>query len=184
MPLLDGYKTCAAIRETGNALPVVAMTAYVMDAEKEKCNEAGMNDYLAKPLDEAELKKVLVKYLDAFINPTEKEGKVNSTPFLLELAGGDKQMAEIIFNHVKQEIPLEIAKLNKIISEKNMAALPAVCHYLISSISPLGNNSPAMQKITALQKMISDKETEKAIFKITAELIDELENTHNNFKQA
>ncbi len=183
MPVLDGYKTCIAIRETGNALPVVAMTAYVMDAEKEKCRAAGMNGYLAKPLDEGELKNILLKYLKAFITPAEQPGEIHTNHFLLQLAGGDEKMAEIILNQVKKEIPGEIEKLKKIIEEENISALPAVCHYLISSISPLGNNSRAMQKIIGLQKMISEKENEREIINSTAGLIDELENTYNNIKQ-
>ena len=182
MPMLDGYKTCAAIRKTGNSLPVVAMTAYVMDAEKEKCRAAGMNDYLAKPLDEAELKNILLKYLAGTIKPSGTTNEINNNSFLLQLAGGDEQMAEIILTQVKEEIPGEIAKLKKIISEKNIAALPAVCHHLISSISPLGNNSFVMKKLTALQKMMADMETENEILKSTEALAAELENTYNNFK--
>jgi signal transduction histidine kinase/CheY-like chemotaxis protein len=180
MPLLDGYKTCVAIREAGNVIPVVAMTAYVMDAEKEKCRTAGMNDYLAKPLDENELKKVLQKYLTVFIKPDEN--KINNNGFLLELAGGDDKMADIILNQVKQEIPGEIEKLKSIISEKKIEALPAVCHYLISSISPLGNDNNAMRQIKVLQKLVSDNETEQVILKNTSGLINELENIHVNLK--
>lgn len=183
MPVLDGYKTCVAIRETGNALPVVAMTAYVMDAEKEKCRAVGMNGYLSKPLDEAELKNILLKYLDEFVvKPAKQDTQIPANTFLLQLAGGDAQMAQIILNQVRQELPVEIKKLKKIISEKNMEALPAACHYLISSISPLGNNSSAMQKIIGLQQNILNKQDEKEIIKNTAELITELENTYNNFK--
>ena len=91
-------------------------------------------------------------------------------------------MAGIILSQVKHELPGEIEKLKKIVSEKNMDALPAACHYLISSISPLGNNSSAMQKIITLQKNISDKENENEIIKSTAVLIAELENTYNNLK--
>lgn len=186
MPLLDGYKTCVAIRETGNTLPVVAMTAYVMDAEKEKCRAAGMNDYLAKPIDETELKNILLKYLTEFIKPSEKTDEIKANAFLLQLAGGDEKMAELILEQVKHEIPVEIAKLKKIISEKNIEALPAVFHYLISSISPLGNDSTAMKKIMAVQKMVSDNGTESEILKSTAGLIEELEKNYNNltiFKQ-
>lgn len=179
MPLLDGYKTCASIREAGSSLPVVAMTAYVMDAEKEKCRAAGMNDYLAKPLDEKELRNVLLKYLSGNIKPATDEIKNNS--FLLQLAGGDEQMAEIILTQVKKEIPGEIEKLKKIISEKNVALLPAVCHHLISSISPLGSSSLVMKKALALQKMIADKETENKILESAEALADGLENTYNNF---
>lgn len=182
MPLLDGYKTCAALRETGNKLPVVAMTAYVMDAEKEKCRAAGMNDYLAKPLDETRLKEILLKYLSGTIKPVAATDEINNNSFLLQLAGGDEQMAEIILTQVKKEIPGEIEKLKKIISEKNIPALPSVCHHLISSISPLGNNSLVMKRVMAVQKMIAEKETENEIFKSTEALAAELENTYNNFK--
>jgi signal transduction histidine kinase/CheY-like chemotaxis protein len=180
MPLLDGYKTCVAIRETGNALPVVAMTAYVMDAEKEKCRAAGMNDYLAKPLDEGDLKNILLKYLTTCIKPATA---IHTNAFLLKLAGGDERMAEIILSQVKQEIPEEIMKLKKIMSEKDMEALPVVCHHLISSISPLGNDSAAMKKLTALQKIILDKQDKNEILKSTAGLISELENIYSNLKK-
>ena len=142
-----------------------------------------MNDYLAKPLDEVALKNILLKYLSAFLKSPDVVTEINSNDFLLQLAGGDEQMAAIILQQVKQEIPVEITKLKKIISEKNVAALPAACHYLISSISPLGNNSKAMQMVIALQKKISNKETENIIFKSTATLINELENTFNNLKE-
>jgi signal transduction histidine kinase/CheY-like chemotaxis protein len=180
MPLLDGYQTCVALREAGNLLPVVAMTAYVMDAEKEKCRAAGMNDYLAKPLEESELRDILRKYLSKFIKQDKKAAESSSNSFLLQLAGGDKQMADIILNQVKKEIPVEIGKLKKVVVEKNILALPAICHNLISSISPLGNTSPVMTKIAALQKMISEKEPEWGILTKTEELMNELENSYTN----
>ena len=184
MPGLDGYKTCTAIRESGNLLPVVAMTAYVMDAEKAKCKAAGMNDYLAKPLDENELKNILLKYLAAFAKPYNKKPADTETNFfLLQLAGGDKQMAAVILNQVLAEIPAEVKKLQKIIDEKNISALPAACHYLIGTISPLGNDCNAMQQIVVLQTMVAKKESEPAILKNTALLIDELESTFKNLKQ-
>jgi signal transduction histidine kinase/CheY-like chemotaxis protein len=183
MPLLDGYKTCTAIRETNNTLPVVAMTAFVMEAEKEKCRAAGMNDYLAKPLDEAELKKILIKYLAEFIIPFKKHNKIHNHTFLLELAGGDERMADMILNQVKQEIPAAIGQLKNIINEKNTAALPAACHHLISSISPLGNQNNAMKKITALQKMVSGSEAENEILKSTTGLIEALENLITDLKK-
>ena len=184
MPLLDGYQTCAAIRESGNQLPVVAMTAYVMDAEKEKCKAAGMNDYLAKPLDEEALKNILLKYLTAFAKPIAKEtSDINTGSFLLQLAGGDKQMADVILKQVLAEIPVEVAKLQKLVDEKNIAALPAACHYLIGTISPLGNNCNAMQQITVLQKMLTQNESESEILKSTNLLIEALKNTYNSLKQ-
>ncbi|MBF0416989.1 MAG: response regulator [Magnetococcales bacterium] len=54
MPQLDGFATCQAIRERerhgGRHLPIVAMTAYAMQGDRERCLASGMDDYLAKPV--------------------------------------------------------------------------------------------------------------------------------------
>lgn len=182
MPVLDGYKTCMAIRETGNKLPVVAMTAYVMDAEKEKCRVAGMDGYLAKPLGTPELRKVLERYLAACIVPDNKTGKTKLNSYLLQLAGGDSRMAEMILNQIRGQLPLEIDKLKKLVSEKNTTDLPGACHHLVSSISPLGNNSIAMQKISTLQQNLAAQKDVGSILKDTTYIIDELEKIHNSLK--
>ena len=44
-------------------LPIVAMTAHAMNENREKCFSAGMNDYLSKPIERVELKRVLDKFL-------------------------------------------------------------------------------------------------------------------------
>jgi two-component system, sensor histidine kinase len=68
MPVMDGYEATAVIR-SGSVpginpnIPVVALTAHAMVGEDKKCLDAGMNDYLTKPLDRAKLIEVLGKYL-------------------------------------------------------------------------------------------------------------------------
>lgn len=49
MPDMDGYETIRIIRERGLVLPVVALTAHAMQADKQRCLEAGMDAYLSKP---------------------------------------------------------------------------------------------------------------------------------------
>jgi PAS domain S-box-containing protein len=66
MPELDGYATTAAIRanEAGDQhVAIVAMTAHAMAGDRERCLEAGMDDYLAKPLRAEELDQVLGRWL-------------------------------------------------------------------------------------------------------------------------
>ena len=66
MPNLDGYATTGRIREregAGKRLPVIALTAHAMKGDRERCLEAGMDDYLAKPLRPEELDTVLERWL-------------------------------------------------------------------------------------------------------------------------
>ncbi len=69
MPRMDGYAATKAIRkrevESGEHIPIIAMTANAMKGDREKCIEAGMDDYVAKPVRSDELYSVLEKYAPA-----------------------------------------------------------------------------------------------------------------------
>jgi CheY-like chemotaxis protein len=65
MPVMDGFEATRRIREQGALLklPVIAMTANVMEGDREKCIESGMNDYIGKPVVEADLKKTMARWI-------------------------------------------------------------------------------------------------------------------------
>ncbi|MDR0310724.1 MAG: response regulator [Acidobacteriota bacterium] len=69
MPEMDGYEATRAIRRMdiskAKTIPVIAMTADVFREDVEKCLACGMNDHLAKPIDEAEVKRKISAYAAA-----------------------------------------------------------------------------------------------------------------------
>ena len=70
MPEMDGYEATRRIREHGTGtrnpdIPIIALTADAMSADRDKCLLEKMNDYLAKPVDPRQLAAVLEKWLPA-----------------------------------------------------------------------------------------------------------------------
>ncbi|MBF0217174.1 MAG: response regulator [Candidatus Omnitrophica bacterium] len=66
MPVMDGYTASGEIRKMGPAVrdvTIVAMTANALAGDREKCLNAGMTDYISKPVSPADIMKILAKYL-------------------------------------------------------------------------------------------------------------------------
>ncbi|WP_321491352.1 PAS domain S-box protein [uncultured Desulfobacter sp.] len=85
MPGMDGYQATRRIRdpETGvldSNIPIIAMTAYAMQGDREKCLSNGMNDYISKPIDRDALVKVLKNRLPAFAVPPSAAGPKSWSP--------------------------------------------------------------------------------------------------------
>ncbi|MBF0438249.1 MAG: response regulator [Magnetococcales bacterium] len=82
MPILDGFETTRRIRqmEKLSQLPIIAMTANVMTGDLERCLEAGMNDYITKPIDPRLFYAVLTKWLSLSLTPLTQPLELNATP--------------------------------------------------------------------------------------------------------
>lgn len=138
MPDMDGFATTAAIRkreeESGKHLPIVAMTAHAMGGDRERCLAAGMDDYLSKPLDPAQLRKVLQKWL-----PAELEQVTNSNegPFNGNAPLDIKQLRSSFGSHAEKFIklflenaPALLVKMKQALTQEDIKALKKHAHDL------------------------------------------------------
>jgi CheY-like chemotaxis protein len=77
MPGMDGLEATRAIRALAgpnSRTPIIAMTASVMPEDRNSCLQAGMNDFVSKPVDLAALAEVLNRWLAASVEPGGEAG--------------------------------------------------------------------------------------------------------------
>lgn len=86
MPLMDGYELANAIRKeeaSGVRMPIVALTANALKGEARRCRDNGMDDYMTKPVQLADLHAMLVTWMPAHAKPTalrRRMGEQRSSP--------------------------------------------------------------------------------------------------------
>ncbi len=88
MPEMDGFEATAAIRKseqvTGAHVPIVAITAHAMRGDRARCLEAGMDEYLTKPIDLSELRATLRKWANTTSHLPERESAASRKATLLD----------------------------------------------------------------------------------------------------
>ena len=63
LPVMDGYEAARRIRESQADIPIIGLSAHAMEGHKQKAQEAGCDDYITKPINDALLFEMLKKYL-------------------------------------------------------------------------------------------------------------------------
>jgi CheY-like chemotaxis protein/HPt (histidine-containing phosphotransfer) domain-containing protein len=96
MPEMDGLEATRRIRASGKHpdLPIIAMTAHAFEEEKLRCQQAGMNDFLSKPIDPSVMQQVLLRWKPSNIpakkNPVSTPSTVTDGTDFPDLPGIDK----------------------------------------------------------------------------------------------
>jgi signal transduction histidine kinase/CheY-like chemotaxis protein len=91
MPVMDGVTATRTIRSDPRfqSLRIVGMTANAMDRDRQMCLEAGMNDYLTKPIDPDKLFGALVRWITPHVSPVASTQSAISTSSLVAVADAD-----------------------------------------------------------------------------------------------
>ena len=89
MPVMDGYEATKVIRQQlGRQIPIIALTANVTESDRQRCLEAGMDDFLSKPYSIEQLQQKISRWL-----PKEKKYPMDAMTSAVESAPGEKEMA-------------------------------------------------------------------------------------------
>jgi len=143
MPVMDGFQATKVIREreraTGKYTPIIAMTAYAMKGDEEKCLAAGMDGYLSKPIKVNELFDALEKIErgpekeHSAASDDSSRPKVLNYEDALERVGGDEELLRDVAELFVQECPRLLSNIEEAIRHKDAGALERAAHELKGS---------------------------------------------------
>jgi PAS domain S-box-containing protein len=178
MPEMNGFEATEYIRNKMNStIPIIALTADVTTVDLAKCRAVGMNDYIAKPVDERLLYSKIVSFLKkpSTIEKTgEKESlktKFTNLDYLTKRTKSNpKLMAEMIYLYLDQTRSL-IADMKQRLKEGNWERLQSVAHKMIPSFSIVGLDT----KYENLAKKIQEDASNKSVQGMP-ETVSQLEN--------
>jgi two-component system, sensor histidine kinase and response regulator len=129
MPGADGFQVTSEIRRretaTGERLVIIAMTAHSMPGDRERCLAAGMDGYVAKPV-QAER---LFETLESLTAPTADFGAA-----LLERAGGNAALQQRMARLFLEHAPDARARLHDALARRDAAALAASAHWFKGAV--------------------------------------------------
>ena len=150
MPEMDGFEATAAIRrkerETGGHIPIIAMTAHAMKGDRERCLEAGMDDYVSKPIQPQGLIEVIGRWIDKgelkkpklLIIEPEGAREVFDKKGALERMGGDEELFKEVSGMFLDDGPNQIERMQQHLRAEDLTALERQAHSLKGAAMYIG----------------------------------------------
>lgn len=150
MPEMDGYEATAEIRRregTSRRTPIVAMTAHAMRGDRERCLEAGMDDYLPKPVRIKELQETLLRWqpssraVQVSMNK-DRDFALESLPVdmerLRDASSGDEELQQELIEIYLDQMSENIATLKAAVKSNKRDEVKRIAHTLAGGSATCG----------------------------------------------
>jgi CheY-like chemotaxis protein/HPt (histidine-containing phosphotransfer) domain-containing protein len=142
MPEMDGLQAATRIREkelgTGARIPIIAVTAHAMKGDRERCLAAGMDGYIAKPINPAELAKAIQVAVPSgtkiAVVPVDPILKGPSDAELLARFDGDSELLKELAGIFLRECPRMLDEIRAALGDADSKALERAAHTLKGSV--------------------------------------------------
>jgi CheY-like chemotaxis protein/HPt (histidine-containing phosphotransfer) domain-containing protein len=180
MPVMDGFEATHLIRkserESGRHIPIIAMTANAMQGDRERCLQAGMDDYLSKPINPRELSAALARWMpgarSVIENPpstaaSDADMHTNDLPIelkrLQQMFGDDMTTIRDLLQMFVESLPDVSLRLETAIKAGDMESTRNIAHEMKGSCSNMGAAPLAeMAKTIELMARTGDMEWSQA----------------------
>ncbi len=147
MPEMDGLEATAVIRrreqQTASRIPIIAMTAHAMKGDRELCLEAGMDDYISKPIRPDELYRTIENAAqrsqqpEGGDQPPAANGAVDWT-IALKTTRGDRDLLKVIAEAFLEECPIRLGEAHKALDAGDAKTLRRAAHSIKGSCRYFG----------------------------------------------
>jgi len=149
MPQMGGFEATETIRKNEREVfrhtPIVAMTAHALYGDKEKCLQAGMDDYLSKPINVQKLKAVIEKFTSPSLRwepfpevPVPVPVSKLNLETVLHRLGGNRELLMEVSTLFLREYPIMLEKIEKAMESRDPNEVYLATHNLKGSVSNFG----------------------------------------------
>ncbi|MCF6248001.1 MAG: ATP-binding protein [Desulfobacula sp.] len=167
MPVMDGIEATREIRKNKTPsianIPIIALTAHAIKGDREKFIDAGMDEYISKPIQGEELLNILEQFAKGQIlkAKTPVKSHVCDLEYAHKLMGGNKDIVNEICKTIIIKFPKEIKKIEKAIQNKDLQTLTMTAHTLKSGAKSIGAKQ-FLSQIMAMETAGKESNLEKA----------------------